>query len=90
MKNTAFKGQLADIHVGGINDLVINLKNDPRIYFINRGLEKGLSIALIKNQIGSNTIQINTKIEDFNIFDLNDNLKEIENIEVNHNIIYQN
>lgn len=83
------EGQIQDIYVGGIHDVVIVLKHDSKCYFINRGIEKGLSIALLKDQLGSKNIQICMKPEGFNLFNLNNRLSEIDQIKVNQKLYYQ-
>lgn len=89
IKKNIVEGKVKNIHIGGINDLVIVLENDSKRYFINRGLEKGLSIKMFEKQLNSKPIRITTKHEWFNIFDLNDKLREIENIMIYDSIYYK-
>ena len=88
-KNINFEGQIKDVYVGGINDLVITLRNDSKRYFINRGIEKGISTKMIKKQLGLKNIRFTTKPEGINLFDIDDSLKEIENIIVNDSLYYK-
>lgn len=49
------EGTVTDIHEGGVKDVVFRLKNDDRVFYINRGLENGLKLATLKQQlIGQN------------------------------------
>jgi hypothetical protein len=43
---------------GGENDIVIFLKDDPNYYYINRGLERGLELEQLKEQISNNTVTL--------------------------------
>jgi len=40
-----------DFYEGGVKDLVVKLKNDDAIYYINRALENGFNLEKIKREL---------------------------------------
>ena len=46
-----FTGLVEDVFIGGVNDVVIRLNKDPKRYFMNRGLEEGLTISQIRKDL---------------------------------------
>lgn len=44
-------GTVTDIYEGGEKDLVIKLRGQNKIYYINRGLERGLDIQQLKTAL---------------------------------------
>lgn len=87
-KEYSVEGKIKDIYIGGVNDIILILENDSKRYYINRGLEKGLTKELLINQLGSRIIQITTKSEGLNLLDLDDSLKEVKKIAINDSIYY--
>ena len=88
-KKVVFTGLVEDVFIGGVNDVVIRLNRDPKRYFMNRGLEEGLTISQIKKDLINQVVVIETKPEGFNLFDIYDNLKEIDVITVNDKVLYK-
>jgi len=52
------KGTVVKIHEGGENDIVFRLKEDSKIYYINRGLEKGLTFEGLTEKVMDREITI--------------------------------
>ncbi len=50
------KGELISVFEGVGNDIVFRLKDDDRRYYINRGLEQGLSIQNLQANLGRQII----------------------------------
>ena len=46
-----FKGTLTKIATDGTNDIFFNFDNSEKLFYINRGLEKGLKIESLKDQL---------------------------------------
>ena len=44
-------GEVEHIFEGGPYDVVFRLRNDPKRYYINRGLENGLDLQVLKNEL---------------------------------------
>lgn len=45
------KGVVASIDEGGVKDVVFHLENSNRLFYINRGLEKGLKISRLQENL---------------------------------------
>ena len=71
-KEVVFTGLVEDVFIGGVNDVVIRLNKDPKRYFMNRGLEEGLTISQIRKDLINQVVVIETKPEGFNLFDIYD------------------
>lgn len=56
---------------------------------MNRGIEEGLTISQIRKDLINQVVVIETKPEGFNLFDIYDNLKEIDVITLNDNVLYK-
>ncbi|MBE9155964.1 hypothetical protein IQ265_03825 [Nodosilinea sp. LEGE 06152] len=51
-------GRVTKIMNGGINDVVISLEGDNRIYYINRGLERGIDFNQFTQQLEGEQIEL--------------------------------
>ena len=45
------KGVVLTIYEGGVKDVVFRVENDPRKFYINRGLESGLYLDELKKKL---------------------------------------
>lgn len=52
------EGTVVKIHEGGENDIVFRLKNDSKIYYINRGLEAGLTLDGVSEKVMAREVSI--------------------------------
>ncbi len=52
------EGRVSNILEGPSNDIVFKLSNDPSTYYINRGLEQGLTIANLKQALLNKNIRL--------------------------------
>lgn len=50
-KAIVVKGNVSGIYESGIKDVSFKLKDNPTIYYINRGLENGLHLDSLKAQL---------------------------------------
>jgi hypothetical protein len=89
-KSEVVEGQIKEISIGGVDDIVILLENNPKRYNINRGSEIGLSLDTLRKDWANKTIKIKTEREGLNLFDINDNLKEVNTISINDSVYYRN
>jgi hypothetical protein len=89
-KSEVVEGQIKEISIGGVDDIVILLENNPKRYNINRGSEIGLSLDTLRKDWANKTIKIKTEREGLNLFDINDNLKEVNTISIDDSVYYRN
>ena len=52
------RGVVKNIFEGGVKDIVFKLENNIRIFYINRGLEKGLIIEELRRTLVGNEVII--------------------------------
>lgn len=52
------KARVAGIYEGGVKDVVFVLSGHKESYYINRGLERGLSISSLKQQLEGKEVTI--------------------------------
>jgi hypothetical protein len=89
-KSEVVEGEINEISIGGVDDIVILLENNPKRYNINRGSEIGLSLDTLRKDWAKKTIKIKTEREGLNLFDINDNLKEVNTISIDDSVYYRN
>lgn len=72
---------------GGVNDIVFKLNNDPSVYYINRGTEKGLSIDSLS--VGfKNKMATITFINHWRPLGFNTKVKHITEIQQGDSVYY--
>jgi hypothetical protein len=47
----SLKGTVTDIYEGGVKDVVFKLRGQDKIYYVNRGLERGLNLKELKAKL---------------------------------------
>ena len=52
------KGVVADIYEGGYKDAVLELKDDERTYYVNRGLLRGLDLLRLKEELINQNVSL--------------------------------
>lgn len=81
------KGIVSDIHEGGVNDIVFRLKNNRRLFYLNKGLEKGLAITSLKEKlIGKQVVLKYPKY--WTPLDWNNSSRHISQVEFNNEILF--
>ena len=45
----SFSGVVVNIYEGGVHDIVFRFRDNPKLYYINRGLERGLRLDSLSN-----------------------------------------
>ena len=57
--NSVYKsGIVTAIYEGGVKDAVFKLEDDKTNYYINRGLENGLDLKMLKSELLNNKITL--------------------------------
>ncbi len=79
-------GQVVQIREGGTKDIVFKLRNDDDTYYINRGLERGLTLEAMK-QVEGKTIVLYF-VEHWTPFDAMHQVRHIAKVEVGDRIVY--
>src|SRR5688572_30499575 len=51
-------GRVSQVMGGGVNDVVITLEGDDRIYYINRGQERGVALNRLAQQLTGEQIEL--------------------------------
>ena len=57
---TAHEGAVASVSNGSSGDIVIRLKDDKHFYYINRGVESGLTVSDLHNRLLNKPVQLLT------------------------------
>ena len=52
------KGIVVEIYEGSVNDVVLRLKSQNQTFYINRGLERGLNLSLLRSELINKTVTI--------------------------------
>src|SRR5688572_28431155 len=47
----SLKGTVTDVYEGGVKDVVLTLHGLKKFYYVNRGLERGLDVNTLKEQL---------------------------------------
>lgn len=80
-------GTVSNIFEGGVKDVVIMLKDNPKTYYINRGLENGLDLEALRKELEGKEITI--KYPDYwSLLDPGKKLLQISKIEHDGKTVY--
>lgn len=82
----AVKGIVSNIHEGGVKDAVFSIKGEKRRFYINRGLENGLSLSDLKNDLEGKEVTI--RYPYWALLDADGSIKHISQLEHDGKIIY--
>ncbi len=52
------KGKVLEIHEGGAKDIVFRLSGDDRTFYVNRGIERGLTLERLRTELLGKEITI--------------------------------
>ncbi|GAA0733082.1 hypothetical protein GCM10009430_46900 [Aquimarina litoralis] len=81
------KGIVSNVYEGGTKDIVFKLENNSDVFYINRGLERGLKISLLKKKlIGKEVIFKYPK--HWTPLDWDNSSKHISKVETNSEVIF--
>ena len=86
-KAVVVEGVVSEIHERGVKDIVFKLKGDNTTYYINRGLEHGLTIEELKEKlIGNHVILKYPKY--WTPLDWNNKIRHISKVEFNNDVLF--
>jgi hypothetical protein len=81
------KGIVFDIYEGGVKDVAFRLENNQRVYYINRGLERGLNLKNLKNKLIGNEVVIKYP-KYWTPLDWNNKIQHISKVEIKGEVIF--
>ena len=80
-------GVVADIYEGGYKDAVLKLKDDERLYYVNRGLLRGLYLLLLKEELINQNVTLKYP-RYWTPLDPMGAVKQISKIELGYKIVF--
>lgn len=81
------KGVVLNIYKTKGNDIFFKLENNPRRFYINRGVEEGLQLIDLREKLIGNKIVL--KYSNYwTPLDWNDSIKHISKVEFNDEIVF--
>jgi len=81
------QGIVASISEGGVKDVLIRLENNQRRYYINRGLENGLDLKQLREQLIGKSVTI--KYPDYwTPLDWDNRIRHISKLEIENEVIF--
>lgn len=86
-KAIVVNGYITDIYEGGTNDIVFKIKDDNRRFYINRGLESGLTIGKLKEQLIGNKVTFKYP-KYWTPLDWNNQIRHISKLEYNTQVLF--
>ena len=80
-------GTVASIGIGGIEDVVIKLKEDKTVYYINRGYENGLNQKSLQEELVGQEVTL--KYPDYwTPLDMDNSIRHISKLEHGEKVIF--
>jgi hypothetical protein len=81
------KGTVTDVYEAGVKDVVLTLHGQKKLYYVNRGLERGLDLTTLKQQLINEEVVI--KYPDYwTPLDINQRSIHISKIEHNGKTVF--
>ena len=80
-------GKVEKIDEAGTNDVTFQLENDDAIYYINRGLEKGLTLEDLQEELLNREISLHY-VKHWSPLDPNNKTRHIAKLEIGEELIY--
>jgi hypothetical protein len=80
-------GTVTYVYEGGVKDVVLRIKDSPRTYYINRGLEEGLDIKALQEKLIGEEVTIKYP-QYWTPLDWNDKVKHLSKLEHRGEVIY--
>jgi len=81
------EGRVIKVFEGGVNDVAFRLEGDETMYYINRGLEQGLILEDLQQELTGNNITIRYP-KHWTLLDPNNKIKHLSILEYNGKDIY--
>ena len=80
-------GTIEEVSIAGNDDLVIKLRGDDRLYFIDEGLKDGRSLNTLKEALNGKAVEIHY-VKYWTPLDPLSKLKHISKVDVNQTTLY--
>lgn len=80
-------GTIEEVSMAGHDDLIIKLRGDDRLYFIDEGLKDGRSISMLKEELSGQPVEIHY-VKYWTPLDPLSRLKHISKVDVNQTTLY--
>jgi len=81
------KGKVIRIYEGGVKDVAFRLEGDKTMYYINRGLEQGLDLKTLQDQLIGNNVIIRYP-KHWTLLDPKNRIKHLSILEYNGKELY--
>ena len=81
------KGKVVKVFEGGVKDVAFRLEGDNTMYYINRGLEHGLNLEELQQELTGNHVTIRYP-KHWTLLDPNNKVKHLSILEYNGREIY--
>ncbi len=81
------KGTVSYVSEGGVKDLIIRLKDDPKVYYINRAMDNGMDVKEMKDKLLGNDVVIKYP-EYWSPLDWNSETRHISKLQLGEEVIF--
>ena len=80
-------GTIEEVSMAGDDDLIIKLRGDDRLYFIDEGLKEGRSLSSIQGELSGKAVEI-YYVRYWTPLDPMSRLKHISKVDINQTTLY--
>ncbi len=80
-------GTIEEVSMAGNDDLIIKLRGDDRLYYIDEGLKHGRSLSSIQDELSGKTVEIHY-VKYWTPLDPLSRLKHISKVDFNQTTLY--
>ena len=80
-------GTIENVSIAGDDDLVIKLRGDDRLYYIDEGLKDGRSLTTLQGELSGKTVEIHY-VKFWTPLDPLSKLKQISKVDVDQTTLY--
>ena len=80
-------GTIEEVSMAGDDDLIIKLRGDDRLYFIDEGLKEGRSLSSIQGELSGKAVEI-YYVRYWTPLDPLSRLKHISKVDINQTTLY--
>lgn len=80
-------GTVSEIQIGSSNDIIFILSNDPHLYYINRGMEQGLKIEELKEELLQQKVKLSF-VKHWTPLDPLGKLKRVVRLKISEKLVF--
>ena len=80
-------GTIEEVSIAGDDDLIIKLRGDDRLYYIDEGLKDGRSLSALQGELSGKSVEIHY-VKFWTPLDPLSKLKHISKVDVNETTLY--